>query len=344
MDKRVTIEDIAKKLNKSKGLVSLALSNKYGVSEETRSQIILEAMRMGYEFRPQKSVVSSKSNRRVNVMLAYTGSMLTDEFYWAQVVSGLERVLRQNKAIISLMNWDDMEPSEALVSLYRSECDGVIIVGSVAPTMFENLKRLGRPIILVDSSYISYDFTQVKASNYTSAYLVAKYLYELGHRHLCFFGDTRDEETLARRKEGVKRFAEQFAYAGVRLDVLDDRLDKNSFEYCSMTQLRKYVQQDDIATAMICANDAIAVRAYEALAEAGLRIPEDISVVGFDDTNRCEQLSPKLTSVFVNVQRMGEVAVEQILREIHRERGETDHIQIEIEAPIVERESVKSLK
>jgi len=249
MDKRVTIEDIAKKLNKSKGLVSLALANKYGVSEETRSQIILEAIRMGYEFRPQKNVVSSKSNRRVNIMLVYIGDMLADEFYWARVISGLERILRQNKAIISLMNAEELSPSEMLVSLYRSECDGIIIVGSLQPEVTDQLNRLGRPLVMVDSSCISCDFTQVRANNYTGAYLMAKYLYEKGHRHICFFGDTYSEETLAQRKEGVKRFAELFEKNGVTLDVLDARLDEGSREYCSIAQLLEYIKQCNVAAA-----------------------------------------------------------------------------------------------
>ena len=128
MNNRVTIEDIAKKLNKSKGLVSLALSNKYGVSEETRSQIILEAIKMGYPLTKKKTNCSNKSNRKVNIMLVFCSGMLMDDFYWAKVVSGIEQTLRQHKAIVSFMEWNKVDSSEVVVSLYRSECDGIIIV------------------------------------------------------------------------------------------------------------------------------------------------------------------------------------------------------------------------
>ena len=344
MNNRVTIEDIAKKLNKSKGLVSLALSNKYGVSEETRSQIILEAIKMGYPLTKKKTNCSNKSNRKVNIMLVFCSGMLMDDFYWAKVVSGIEQTLRQHKAIVSFMEWNKVDSSEVVVSLYRSECDGIIIVGSPEMELLDQINSIGRPIVLVDSSCISCDYTQVKANNYTGSYLLTQYLYDLGHRHICFFGDTSEEETLAQRKGGVARFLEKNKNRGIQIDFLDARLDKGSQEYCSITQLRKYIRQKNHATAMICANDAIAARAYEAIAEAGLKIPEDISVVGFDNTQKCEWLSPKLTTVFVDIKKMGEIAVALILQYVKQEESEKyTRMQIEIETSIVVRESVKKL-
>lgn len=343
MNNHVTIDDIAKKLNKSKGLVSLALSNKYGVSEETRSQIILEAIKMGYPLTKKKTNCSNKSNRKINIMLVFYSGMLMDDFYWARVVSSIEQALRQNKAIVSFMEWNTVDSSDAIVSLYRSECDGIIIVGSPEIELLDQINSIGRPIVLVDSSCISCDYTQVKANNYTGGYLLANYLYNLGHRHICFFGDTSEEETLAQRKGGVARFLEKNERRGVQIDFLDAMLDEGSIEYCSVIQLRKYLGQKNRATAMICANDAIAARAYEVIAEAGLKIPEDISVVGFDNTKKCEWLSPKLTTAFVNIKKMGEIAVTLILQHVKEEESDHAHMQIEIETSIVVRESVREL-
>lgn len=345
MKEKVTIEDIAAKVGRSKSLVSLALANKYGVSEAVRSRIVMEAIRMGYKFKhdvPAKS--DSKSSRRKRIFVCFQRSLLYDENYWMEVVAYVEQHLQRHGCFMQIYSWDrNSETEELPYVFYRSSCDGIIGFGSEISTQhLEELRDIGKPLVFVDSGKMVPGITNIKACNYMGTYQMARYLYRLGHKHLCFVGDVSAEETFAERRNGAVRYAE--TTGAITMDLVDGPIEPGLAEWVNLTQLREYLRRPDRATALMCINDAVAIRVYQVAEEEGISIPSDLSVVGFDNIQRCEWMKPALTTCAVDRSRMAEMAVVMLMKQINESDSELyKGIKVEIPTEIVERASVKKL-
>lgn len=345
MKEKVTIEDIATKVGKSKSLVSLALANKYGVSETQRSQIVMEAIRMGYKFKwapPNKS--DNKSNRRKRIFVCFHRGMIDDERYWTGVVSSVEQHLQHSGCFMQIYSWTNSPGIKELPYVfYRSGCDGLIGFGTLISTkcMME-LRDIGKPMVFIDSGSMVPGITNIKASNYAGAYQLAQYLHTLGHKHLCFVGDTSEEETFAERRNGVARYKE--TSHGISVDFLDASIEEGLIEWVNLTQLRKYLKSPGRATALMCINDSVALRVYQVAEELGLRIPTDFSVVGFDNIGLCEWVKPALTTCAVDRNRIAHMAVVMLLKQINEiDSALYNGIKVEIPTEIIQRDSVRKL-
>ena len=345
MKQRVTIEDIAQKVGCSKSLVSLALSNKYGVSESVRSKIIMEAIKMGYEFKNNKSHTSDiLSNHRKRIFVCFPKSMLEDDNYWMEIITHVEQHLRRNFCFTQISSWDkDSEADDLPYTFYRSGCDGLIgFATEIPPDSMSKLQAVGKPMIFVDSGFYMPGLVNVKAANHNGMYWLAQYLEGQGHSHMCFVGDASREETFAERRGGLRRYVELHPH--IRMDYVDSPIDSDISEWVSLGHLHRYLEQEDRATVLICLNDAVAARVYETAEELGLKIPDDISVAGFDGIKRGAWLKPALTTCAVDRDRVAEMATALLLNQLNNASGKLfDGVRVEIPVGIIVRDSVKNL-
>ena len=349
MAEKVTIDDIARAVGKSKSLVSLALANKYGVNEEVRSQIVMTAVRMGYEFKDRQVERSgSRSSSKKKIFICFSRDMLDDTSYWMELICNVERHLQKRGCFSQIYGWDSTQNHEQLVAdFYRSGCLGIITFGTgISDEVLGDILQFGRPLVLIDSGNLLPGAIHIKAANYSGMHRAMQYLYDMGHTSICFVGDCGMEETFAERRNGVLRFIERNS-GKVKLSLVDDRLTPGLREYVNLEQLRAHLQKRD-ATAYLCVNDAVAAQVYEQAEALGLRIPEDISVMGFDNANSSKWLRPTLTTCAVDRDRLAELSVEVLLLNLKMEQTDADSlfegIKVEIPVDIVERESVKCLR
>ena len=335
--KRATMSDIAERLGISKNSVSLALNNRAGVSDELRKRILATAAELNYgHFSAQ---TEAKTNCIVVVVPEYLQS---DTFFYSDVFWAIEREAKR-LGYLPITSGVSREAEQQLILPtvpHEMNMCGFLVTGIVAEEYLQKLYLLGFPIVTVDITYHGVPVNSVGSSNFNGAYLAASYLLDCGHRKIGFVGPVDTAQSVferwcgfqqALRRRGVADHPEYHimgASDGFKLldtpDVLERYLDcVNAYP-----------------TAWFCAGDRIAIALITLLQQRGFSIPGDISVMGYDDIQISQLLSPHLTTIRVNRKLMGKLAVERLI-----ELQSDPHRIINIGLPgtLIVRDSVRSL-
>lgn len=307
MSRQITIKDIARQLGVSSATVSLALNNAPGVNEETRRRVKEYAERLRY--RPNASARAITTGR--TYLIAVILSRLTDSFF-QEIVQGIENVAyRKGYDVIVNTVGDGTQPESVFIErLIGRRIDGLIgWYGLPSTTALARLDEAEIPVLLLLPDDAG-ERPHLGMDNRLGGRLAAEHLLALGHRRILFVGG--DDMHSSLRAEGAETaLAEQ----GLPLDCcrLPGMFVRNMTE-AAYTHFQEQLRQKDWDyTALFCAMDVLAVGVYRALKEAGLRIPEDVSVVGFDDMRWTSLLSPPLTTVHQPQVSQGEAAMEMLL-------------------------------
>ena len=310
--KKVTMQDIADKLGISKSLVSISLNNRYGVSDEMRFKIYLTAIEMGYDF--NYNYKTKNRIRRNNVVVFINKEELLQKGYWAELLSGAEKVLNDNNLSLRIEVWDDTTtPQSILVRIAESNSDGVLILNELPQGTIQELKKLKIPVVFVDGkNYTDKDFDSVRTNSYLGGYMTAAYLYQMGHRKMAFIGDKNYSISFRERYYGFKNFIDEHEDIKYYGSIYQTTFDTEE-TYIGESNIIKQIDPKDYPTAIFCANDTIAVFTYAELTKLRLRIPEDVSIVGFDNLEESFKMNPPLTSVNVLKEDLGQVAVSLLL-------------------------------
>lgn len=303
--RRVTIRDVAQRAGVSVATVSKVINDRYGVSAETFTKIKKVIEEMGYE---SSLVARSLRNHRTNVV----GVLVSDiEPFSAELLKGAARALRGSGYELVVysaggktadhVGWE----RRALTRLAGTLIDGALLV---TPTVVGH--TVGAPVVAVDPHTGPDDVPTVDSDNRYGAELATQYLLGLGHRRIGFIGGRPDLESARLREVG---FRESIARAG--LDVDPALLRNGSFEpETAQVAAAELLTLDPPPTALFAANDVSAITAMAEAAARGLRVPEDLSVIGFDNIPESALTDPPLTTIEQPIQQMGERAVEMLLR------------------------------
>lgn len=338
---KVTMKDIAQRLNISINAVSIALNDKPGVSDQMRLEILRTADEMGYiNQKRQYLSVFSKSNICVFMQSYYAN---TGHFY--SIV--LHSIVEQAKTFgyFSILNYFEDDHLIIPECIENRKVAGILIVGKISDMNLITLKKIGIPIVLVDFTSLCTPCDCVLTHNKQGGYMMTSYIIEKGYRHIGFFGDLDYSFSFQDRFMG---FRQSLIKNGV---VEQDRIDEYIHQYSFVKGIEKHILSNNIVEiinilkskelpeVLVCANDSNAFAVITALIQMGIKVPEDISVVGFDDTPLCEKSIPQITTVQVQKQLMGEVAVSKLIDLIHRKESVTSTQLLSVK--IVERDSLK---
>lgn len=335
---KITMEMIAQKLGTSKSVVSIALSNKYGVSEEMRSKILLAAHEMGYDFSKSKTYRKKqvKSNK---ITLVIANKMVLSETFWSDIILGIESAANNNNVYLQVFIFNtNMRFADMLNEIHNSNTNGLILIKDYDNALVSKLKDTSLPLVVVDPKHFTdVSCTQISVSNYDSAYSCGKYLIEKGHREFGFVGDISFSHSFIQRYNGF-RDAIIYSDKDYKFFSFTQKAEKENV-VCNLQSVREAFSQPAYPTALLCANDIIAYMVYDLFDSIGLKIPDDVSVIGFDNLEKSEWLG--ITAVNVPKFEMGCRAVEKILQLIGNKNNLPE--KIEIAAELVERNSVKKL-
>jgi LacI family transcriptional regulator len=303
-----TIKDIARESGVNISTVSRALNNGYGVNPETRDLVMAVAQRLNYRpNRVARGLVTGRSHS-----LALIVSDIRNPFF-AEVARGAADAARADHCELVLCNSDlDAERQMGYVqSLLEKRVDG-ILMNSVAALSAEDQKQLagcGVPIVLLNRTVASRAFSTVSADNEAGGVLAAQHLLELGHRNIAHITGPRQHGNLSDRTRG---FVETLAAASKPLTPL---VLHGAFNFEGGRDLTaKLLEQHPKVTAIFAANDVMAFGAVRAILDRGLRIPDDISLIGFDNIEFSSIIHPPLTTIHQPKYEMGHAAVEILLR------------------------------
>ena len=331
------MKDIAKKMNLSINAVSLALNDKVGVSEETRRMVIKTAEEMGY-FDETPSFLSK--NHLKNICLIIEERNFKDTNFYTKVIWGIENEAKANEYDV-LVNFMKKDLFEVPSCIENRKVSGILVVGTVKDEFLSEILSYNIPTILVDHVSFIFSTDAVLTQNIPGSYRETMYLIEKGHEKIGFFGEKDFSLSFRERWIGFK---EAMKGAGLPIKV----------EYCITDDVERYVLSKnyegisnllktlrELPTAWVCSNDSNAITLYNALNLLGLKVPKDVSIVGFDDIDMCNIVTPPLTTIRINKELMGIKAVKKLLWRMDNPEEFHDHIRMEVE--FVERQSVKEL-
>jgi DNA-binding LacI/PurR family transcriptional regulator len=343
MQKKTTMDDIARELHVSRSLVSRALSDEYGVNDDTRTKIRLAALEMGYNFSKVKRLKKTKAiGKTENICVVIPRMDFIDENFYGKIVFGIEKSLNQRKIdfSLSIIEGNTKQEDEFLISVRRIKCDGIIIIGGISYKNIIALISSGFPTVMVDTAYGNFKNDRITSNGYWGCYDAVEYLINSGHRKIGFAGSLDYSDPFTERVRGFRECIEHYKHLQVEaVEIISQYgTQKEPFD---LENARQLILQDNRPTAIMCANDPTAFKLYDFIGELGLKIPDDISIIGFDNCEKCEYVVPKLSSVNVPKCEIGKAAVELLLNRI----ADKDLItrDLKFDAALVIRDSVKIL-
>ncbi len=314
MKNGVKMLDIAKKLGVSVVTVSNALAGRDGVSAELRQRICDTADEMGY--RPS----NTKSNKK-KPLLSKAGSnigILTSErfvgpkgtFYWELTALISNKLSAMNVSTLYECITSESEKNGTLPNMVTEhKVDGVIVIGQIHRSYTRAISQIDLPLIFVDFYDNRFNVDSVNSDSYHGGYVLTDYLVEMGHTKIGFFGKINATSSINDRFLGyIKCLIEN--HLDYRPDwTISDRGD-NGILY------DKIDFPEEMPTAFVCNSDETAFRVINALKTKGVRVPEDISVVGYDNYTVSNICIPTITTIEVNLDKMAAASVGLIMRKL----------------------------
>ena len=303
-----TIKDVARESGVNISTVSRALNNSYGVHPRTVQRVMAAAKRLNYRpNRVARGLVTGRSHS-----LGLIVSDIRNPFF-AEIARGAEDAARAAGCDLVLCNSDlDAEKQMGYVrSLLSKRVDGILMnsVSALSRKHQAELAACGVPIVLLNRSAPSRLFSTVCADNERGGALAARYLLERGHRKIAHLTGPRRHGNLSDRARGFVR-ALKSARPAVEPVIL-----RGNYNYTGGAELtHQLLDQHPDITAIFAANDIMAFGVVRAAMERGLRIPEDVSLIGFDNIEFASILHPPLTTIHQPKYEIGYAAVEILLR------------------------------
>ncbi len=314
MKNGVKMIDIANKLGVSVVTISNALAGRDGVSEQMRKKITETAEEMGYK--PS----NTKSGRKKSALpkLGKNVGILTSErfvgnrgtFYWELTALISNKLSAMNVMTVYECITAESEKNAILPTMITERrVDGIIVIGQVDRKYIERISKIDLPLVFVDFYDNRFDVDSVNSDSYHGGYILTDYLVEMGHRKIGFFGTFNMTSSINDRFLGYVKCLMENELEYRREWTLDDR-DHRGILY------EKIDFPDDLPTAFVCNSDETAFRVISALKSKGVRVPEDISVVGYDNYTVSSICIPTITTVEVDLDKMATVSVDMMVRKL----------------------------
>lgn len=340
MAKAVKLADIAQKLGVSTVTVSKALSGQKGVSEEMRGKIRQLADEMGYV---KTTVIEKDAGRRSYTLGVIAADRYVDEndsFYWQLYQQTSQRASQKNCfTMLEIISFEAEQGGQLPKMIEENKVDAVIIMGSFRIEYVRFLKQNIRiPLIFLDTIGCDGDCDAVVSNNMMGAYQMTNYLFQLGHEKIGFVGTRLATSSIDDRYLGYLKAAMEHGMK-VREDwVVDDRdRETGSYDYARYPAL----PQGDMPTAFFCNNDVTAYMLIQKLQEHGYRVPEDISVVGFDNFQSGFLNQIGMTTYAINTREMTQRVVHIAIHKIENPDYSTGVYMIA--GRFIERESARQV-
>lgn len=340
MAKAVKLADIAKEFGVSTVTVSKALSGQKGVSEEMREKIVNLADELGYK---QPSVAKKEKQEK-----GYNIGVLIRENYFDKYNSFYLNLYQQvsakavSKGSFTLLETisEKVENSMELPQLVlEDKIDGLIIIGRLSDEYLELLEKKGKvPLMYVDFSDNKGIADAVVSDSYYGAYSVTKYLLEQGHRDIAYVGTILSTSSITDRYLGYVKALMEYGVERKEEWIIDDRyISTGMIDEEKLLQLPK-----NMPTAFFCNCDLVGSMMVKKLRNAGYRVPEDISVAGYDNYLYPGLCDIGITTYEVDTKEMARRAVNNLIKKMSGEKYKSGIIIVE--GKIVEKESVKKLQ
>ena len=333
----ITIHDIAKKLNYSASTVSRALNNNPLISESTRKLIKKTAKEMGYRPNTLAANFRTKRTNTIGVILP-----LINRHFFSSVISGIEEVAYKQGFTVTISQTNDNFEKEDKIAhtLFANRVDGLIISIGMETTTFDHLRLFSDkklPLVFFDRVVDEIKAHKIVVDDFGGSYQATKHLIDEGAKNVAHIGGPLNLKIYKNRQDG---FCKAIKDSGLELNkshIINTCLTRAE----GTKAIEKLIQNEKKPDAILCANDTTALSAIIYLKDKGIKVPEDISIVGFSNEPFSEVVTPSISTIKQPGFIMGQKAAELLVKQINNKKGTTEFETITMPTELIIRDSSK---
>lgn len=335
MKKYVTLKDVAEKVGLSVSAVSKILGGKDNFKEETRKQVFLAAEEIGYA--PNALARSIKNSSGYHTIGFFVPNILNP--FFAELVNEVEKRIAKYGYILTLciFNDDATKMSEFLKMLIETRAVGCIVAGTRENDCEREFQAAKKFLSMVSIQADIDGIDRVDVTDEAGTYEMVSHLIESGHKDIAFLGYRFDMTILNERLNGYYKALSEHGIPIREEYILEGKHDNQSLYECT----QKILELPNRPTAIHCINEFSASNAYLAIRDAGLNIPNDISVTGFDGIMISKLLTPQLTTVQDPIDLLAQIAVDMLIERINEKGEPSESKRIFVQHKLLKRDSVK---
>lgn len=335
---KATIYDVAREAGVSIAAVSQVINGKGKISEERRNKIFAIMEELNY--RP--SLIASALTGKKTFTLGLLVPDISNPFF-AEIAHAVEdqaHLLGYSVVMCSTHN-DDERIERYLTLLQQKSMDGLIIgTGMDNVELLSPLVSKEIPIVSIARETLSPYVIPVLVGDFAGGQLAAHHLLGQGHTRIAIIAEDLKVSSSRERIRGVREAMEE---AGLELPEDHVLAGGNDLLQVGKRRAMKLLQQADRPTALFCCNDLLAIGALQAAKELGIRVPEELSIVGFDNTILASVTDPPLTTIAQPIEEMGKLAVDLLISELGKKPEDRTHSRTVIEPELVVRKSTGTI-
>lgn len=317
------MSDIAKKLNVSTMTVSKAFQNSPDISLQVKEKVLKTASELGY--------VYSKGEPIQLLILFSEAFSSKEEMFYSSAFKRINNLAMTKNIQTSTVLITKEEENKLAIPFANIKADAIIIMGQFSKEYVKEVIKVQPKTVLFDFFYYDLELDSVVTDNYFAGYIATQYLIDLGYQNIGFVGTLNTTMSIDDRYMGYSRALVQANYPIDKKYIVNDRNENN--------QIIDFKLPSKLPEAFVCNNDYTAYLLIQKLSKASYRVPEDISIISFDDVIYSQISSPPITTIKVSRNDMANETIKLILRRI--KNPSIWHRRVTMSVRIIERESVK---
>ncbi|WP_394173472.1 substrate-binding domain-containing protein [Guptibacillus hwajinpoensis] len=307
MGKRVTMQDIADRLNITKNSVSQALTGKPGVSEHTRKEVYKVADELGYSYTP-KTHSRQPDTKTGNIALIASDFAFSMKSFFGEIfLSVEEEVQKRNKSLLLQSVNKHANENLTLPSFIEDHSvEGILILSHLNNDYINKVLATGIPTVLIDHHHPAIQADSILTNNRFGAYTAVQHLLELGHKNIAYVGNINFSPSYQERLEGYLLALKDYG-----VEPKEEYLFTNALEEDEV--INNFIRQVPVQpTAWFCVNDGLGYLVNSGLKLYGVNVPTEASICSFDNGQLSKLSSPRITSMDIDLKLFGRKAVEKL--------------------------------
>ena len=328
--KYITLKMVAKRAGVSVNTASRAINNKPDINLETKKRVLQIAKELGYIRNAAAVALRTKKTGTIGVVIADNRNP-----FYAEVLNGMEEAAREKNYHIILANTqrDYRKEEEAINLLLAKRVDGLLITPvQDKDDDIKNLIDANIPFVVVGRDFKNIEVDAIYNDEVKGGFLATEYLIKKGHKRIALINGFLYKSPAKGRSEGYKKALNKY-----RIPLDESLISVGDINIEDGHERTKQMLEKDLNfTAIFVYNDMMAFGAMQAIKEKGLRIPEDIGLVGYDDIPFSSLISPALTTIRLKKQELGAESVKLLLSRINGNRKITKKVMLGVELQIRE--------
>lgn len=334
------VKDLAEKLNLSPATVSLVLNDRPGISDKTREKVKRAVVELGCE---DMLTVREKERKKL-LFVVYRKNMVGDDntHYFSQlfskIIEGVEYQAKNRDFQLMITYADEKSLQDELVRIHEIKADGILLLATeMKERQLDEFLELEIPLVVIDNYIEKKGCDCVTINNEMGVYEAVSYLAALGHKRIGYLHIVQNANNFKERYYGFLSAIEKLGIPLDRKFIL--QFDTNGGDSLPGELTRRLAELKDMPTAFFADNDITAICAIQSLKKLGYKIPEDISVIGFDNMPLSELLEPPLTTIQAQKRKMGTAAVNLLVDKMEEEAA--GNLKMEVSTSLIVRQSAR---